>query len=68
MSRKEQIIKISQYSDRVGGLPSDCSSGFHHVRITIPNDGFYISNNGDTITIWAKWDKTRFKMPRIENC
>ena len=66
MSRQEQTIKIGRFSDSVGGFSSECSGGFHHVAITIPNENVSISTDGDAITVRAKWDKTRFQMPVIE--
>ena len=60
MMSKRQTIKISRYSD------PDRNNGFHHVSICVPNESVHISHDGENITLCAKWDKTRFDMPRIE--
>jgi hypothetical protein len=63
---KKQKITISRHSDSVGGFSSKCSGGFHHLYICIPNDSVRIRNDGDAITIIARWDKTRFQMPELD--
>ena len=59
MEMEKQKITIARYSDQGKG-------GFHYVHIVIPNEGLKINSSGDSISISAQWDKSRFQMPEVE--
>jgi len=52
---EKQEVYIKRFTDE----------NFHHVHITIPNESFQISHDGDNLKVHARWDKDRFQMPII---
>ena len=58
-------VTISRRSDSVAGFPPSCSSGFHHMHITIPGDFVHISHEDGNMLIYARWDKDQLQMPRL---